>query len=202
MLRVVLAGNKQRGMSCLNSVSKNHEIVGVVGHPKSGHQNSFIDRAKYNDFKIFQPDNINSSEFLKEIRSIGPDVIILAGYGKIVQNDFISIAKYGCINLHGGKLPKYRGSSPMNWALINGETNFTLSIIQVDLGIDTGDILAEETHPIKPEYDISSLHKIANDVFPQLLDKVLADLEEGNLKPISQKKQNHPIIQLDFLKMV
>ena len=90
----------------------------------------------------------------------------------------ISISKYGCINLHGGRLPKYRGSSPMNWALINGDNNFTITIIQVDACVDTGDVLIEKTFPINDNDTIAELHKIANKIFPELLIKVLNQIEK------------------------
>lgn len=85
-------------------------------------------------FQLFQPQNVNDPAVITAFRDLSPDLIVLAGYGQIVKQDFLDLAPYGCVNLHGGKLPQYRGSSPMNWALINGETEFTLSIIQMRRG--------------------------------------------------------------------
>ena len=141
MMRILFSGNKERGISCLRAVRAKHRVVGVIGHKKTNKTNHFVDEAKKMGFEVFQPIDINDQSFITKIKVLAPDVIILAGYGPIVNKNFISIAKYGCINLHGGKLPKYRGSSPMNWALINGEKNFTITIIQVNEGVDTGNVL-------------------------------------------------------------
>ena len=73
---------------------------------------------------LLQPTNINDVHVVTSLRELAPELIVLAGYGQIVKQEFIDLAPMGCINLHGGKLPQYRGSSPMNWALINGETEF------------------------------------------------------------------------------
>ena len=116
MMKVLFAGNKERGISCLSVVKEKYKVVGVIGHKKTNKTNHFVDEAKKMGFKVFQPENVNNQNFIKEIKALAPDITILAGYGPIVKRDFISLSKYGCINLHGGKLPKYRGSSPMNWA--------------------------------------------------------------------------------------
>ena len=195
MLRIVFAGNNERGLSCLKSVKKHHNIIGIICNKKP---NLFLDSVKNMKFEILQPDDVNSPEFIQKLQSFNPDIIVLAGYGSIVKKEFISVAKYGCINLHGGELPKYRGSSPMNWALINGDKSFTLSIIQVDSGIDTGDILIEKKHVIEPEYNISDLHRIANDSFPILLNEVLDKIENNSLIPKAQKNSDSSYYPLRF----
>ncbi|MDC0161536.1 methionyl-tRNA formyltransferase [Marine Group III euryarchaeote] len=176
-MRILFAGNKIRGLSCLKALVAEHEIVGVIGHPKNASPNYFVDEATGMGFKVLQPANVNSKEFIDSIRTLKPDLIILAGFGYIVNETFLSIPKYFSINLHGGKLPKYRGSSPMNWALINGEKTFTLSIIQVDSGVDTGGVLVEKTFDIGDKDTIVELHKIANDNFPILLEKAVNDIK-------------------------
>ena len=197
-MRILFAGNKERGISCLNAIITNYNVVGVIGHKKTGKKNKFINKAKKMGLEIFQPNDVNDQNFLKEIKSLKPDVIILAGYGPIVKNKFIKIPKYGCINLHGGKLPNYRGSSPMNWALINGEKEFTITIIQVDLGIDTGSVLVEKAFPIKETDTIADLHNIANNNFPQLLMNVINQIENKALKAKSQSSKLSSYYPLRF----
>jgi len=149
-------------------------------------------------FKVFQPEDVNEQNFLKEIKVLAPEITVLAGFGPIIKREFISIANYGCINLHGGKLPKYRGSSPMNWALINGEKNFTLTIIQVDEGVDSGDILIEKTFQINDSDTIDGLNKIANKNFPQLLLKVLNQIEKIGIKQKNQNTESSSYYPLRF----
>jgi methionyl-tRNA formyltransferase len=91
-----------------------------------------------------------------------------------------------CINLHGGKVPDYRGSSPMNWSLINGEPSFTLSVLRVDPRIDAGEVLSEATFEIGPNTTIRELHEIANRSFPEQLLTTLEQLENGSLRPRPQ----------------
>ena len=181
-MKILFAGNKERGITCLNALMlSGHDIVAVIAHPDSkklGTTNDFTMNAKINGHLLFQPVDINQPEFINKIRSLSPELIVLAGYSQIVKEDFIHIAQYGCINLHGGKLPKYRGSSPMNWALINGEREISLSIIKVDIGVDTGDILLERTVPISDNDTIADIQNIANSIFPEMLTQVVNNIQQ------------------------
>ncbi len=185
-MKILFAGNKARGISCLEVLKKKYDIVGVIGNKASSNSNYFIDKSTSFGFKVLQPEDVNDKSFISKLKEFAPDITILAGYGQIVKKDFLSISKYGCINLHGGKLPKYRGSSPMNWALINGDPSFTISIIQVDLGVDTGDILIEKEIPIGASDTINDLIDIANKSFPSLLLKVLVQIEKQSMLPKKQ----------------
>ena len=182
-MKILFLGNKERGISCLLAVLEKHKVVGVIGHKKTSKKNYFVDEAISLGFDVFQPVDVNDQRFITKLIVLAPDIIILAGYSPIVKKDFMSIAKYGCINLHGGKLPNYRGSSPMNWALINGDKNFTMTIIQVNAGVDTGNVLIEKVFPIEETDTIAELHEIANNNFPQLLLKVLNKIEKNTIKP-------------------
>ncbi|XGB40665.1 MAG: hypothetical protein LVT47_10205 [Cyanobacteria bacterium LVE1205-1] len=110
----------------------------------------------------------------------------------------MEIPKKMTINLHGGKLPKYRGSSPLNWALINDEHSFSLSIIKVDPGIDSGDILFEKTFPIGVNDTIEDLHAIANVEFPAMLVEVLKNIETDFCLPRKQDKAAASYFPLRF----
>ena len=198
MLRIIFAGNKQRGITCLEAVNKYHDIVGVVGNKKVNGKNNFIEKARELELPILNPKNINDSKFIDILKPLKPDLTILAGYGSIVKKEFIAIAKYGCINLHGGKLPKYRGSSPMNWALINGEKKFTITIIKVDKGVDTGDILLEKTFKIDNKHTIADLHDIANANFPDMLIDVISQIQNGKFKSIVQNNNQSSYYPLRF----
>lgn len=181
-MKIILIGNKQRGISCLEKLNdSNHEIISVIGNKLTKYENYFVRKAKQIGFIALQPENINDSKFVHKLFSLEPDLIVIAGYSQILKKGLLSLPRYGCINLHGGKLPKYRGSSPMNWALINNEKQFTITIIKVDAGVDTGDILAEKTFDIQPEYNITDLHKLADKYFPEMLLEVINKIEKGTL---------------------
>ena len=128
----------------------------------------------------------NARECIEKIRSYRPNLMVVAGYSQILCRDVREIARHGAINLHAGKLPRYRGGSPLNWQIINGEKEAGLSIIQLDDGIDTGDVLAHATVEIGPDDTIGDLHERVVAVFPRLVLEVIAALESGNLNPVRQ----------------
>ena len=189
-MKILFAGNKERGARCLEALlAQGHQIVGVITHPSAGRlpaKGRLVDLARELRLPVFHPENVNDSPVLENLRQLQPELTVLAGYGPIVKTEFLALAPKGCLNLHGGKLPRYRGSSPMNWALIKGEKEFTLSIIQVDHGVDTGDVLLEKSFPIRPEDTIAELDRKANETFPQLLVEAVTQVERGGLRPRKQ----------------
>jgi methionyl-tRNA formyltransferase len=200
-MKILFAGNKERGISCLNAIIDKYGVVGIIANPPSSEstqKNSFAEFSKTQGLPLFQPENANDPKFLGSIKKVNPELIVLAGYGQIVKKDFISLAKFGCINLHAGKLPEYRGSSPMNWALINGEKEFTISIIQIDEGVDTGDILIEKSFQISINDTIKELHEKANEAFPELLTSVIEKIKQGTLNPKKQNKSKSSYYPLRF----
>jgi len=201
-LRILFGGNKERGIACfLALVNRGYNIVGVIAHPStrpSAPPNSVAGVAFQMELPLFQPPNINEPKVISSLRELTPDLIVLAGYGQIVKQEFFSLAPNGCINLHGGKLPKYRGSSPMNWALINGDTEFTLTIIRVDAGVDTGNILNERTFPISVDDTIADLQRIADQAFPEMLLEVIAQIEDGTVEARKQDESHASYYPLRF----
>jgi methionyl-tRNA formyltransferase len=182
-MRILFAGHKTRGLTCLEAVrARGHDIVAVVGHPVgSGGSTaeSVAAAGRALGVPVFEAEDINSVQTVRSLQALHPDVLVLAGYGPILRGPVIDIASRGCVNLHGGRLPQYRGSSPLNWALINGETEFAISIIRVDAGIDSGDVLLDRTFPIGPDDTIADLHRIANANFPDMLVEVLEGIGDG-----------------------
>lgn len=194
-MNIVFLGKGGRSVSCLRRIcNKGYRVNLVVGEPQENIQSpdSLIKAAKELNLETIQPEAPNSSEFEQLLKKRNPDLFILAGYGKILRQNIINIPRYMCINLHAGKLPKYRGSSPLNWALINGDTSFALSVIKVDSGVDTGDIILERTFPISIDSNICDLHAIANKEFPLMLEEVVEMVANGSykLKPQDDKVES------------
>lgn len=97
------------------------------------------------NLKIYQPTKVrNNPEFIEEMKKLNPDVICVVAYGKILPEELLEIPKYGCINVHGSLLPKYRGAAPIQWAVINGEKVTGVTTMYMDKGMDTGDILLKQ----------------------------------------------------------
>jgi len=169
-MRILFAGNKNRGAVCLQAlVEAGHEIAGVLAHPGAGAPASVAHRAASLGIPVYAPPRVNGAEVVKTLAALRPELIVLAGYSQIVGPAILDLAPHGCINLHAGKLPQYRGSSPMNWALINGETEFTISILQAERRVDAGDVLSERTFPIGIDDTIADLQRRADEAFPGML---------------------------------
>lgn len=122
----------------------------------------------------------------ESVFEVKPDLLVLIGYTKILKEPMISLPQLGTINLHGGKLPDYRGASVINWQIINGEREGGVAVLYVDEGIDTGDIIAEERFPIAPEDTIKEVVEKTLEIFPRLLLGALRDVERGT---VARKKQ-------------
>ncbi len=186
-MKIVFFGKGKRGLKCLlKLVETGQSIVAVVLQQGDPLIDQFHWIAEENNIEILIPQNPNSSETLIKLKSLNPDLFILAGYGLILKQKCLDIPDILSINLHGGKLPEYRGSSPMNWALINGEKNVSISIVEVDSGIDTGSILAESSLRIDGNTNICDLHSWANEEFSNLLIEVLAKIKKGTLSRVKQ----------------
>lgn len=188
-MKIVFWGKGNRGINCLQSLcDSGYRPDLIVAEPQKEKPwyGSILELARNLKLKSIDPLDPNQEDVQAKLKEIQPDLFILAGYGKILKKDTMDIPRIMSINLHAGKLPKYRGSSPLNWALINGERSFTLSIIKVDTGVDTGDILLERTFEIKSNDTIADLHNIANRQFPEMLIEVIRNIEKENDKGVRQ----------------
>ena len=190
-MKVVAFVKGARALACLSALvdEGTHELSLIVAQPSAGAswRAEIGNLAEAQKIEILEPEDPHEEEFLQRLRSEEADVFLLLGYGFIVSKVFFEIPRLMTINLHGGKLPEMRGSSPLNWALIRGAEHFGLSVIKVDGGVDTGDILLEREFPIGKEDTIKDLHQTANEAFPEMLLEVLAGLEAETLKPRAQE---------------
>lgn len=196
-MRILFAGHKERGTACLAAlIAAGHEIAGVVAH--AGGTSAVAAVGRERRLRVFEPADVNAAVVVAELAALRPDLSVLAGYGPIVGQPFIDIAPLGAVNLHGGRLPQYRGSSPLNWSLIRGEREFGISIIQVDRGVDTGDVLAEQVFPIGPDDTIADLHTTANSAFPAMLVEVISQFESGTAQRRVQSEADAAYFPLRF----
>lgn len=189
-MKIVYFGKGQRGYRCLERLIENQkDICLCVVDPGDFNKNISVARlAEAHNIEVYETGSVNSSESEDKLSSQNADLFILGGYGQILRKNVISLPSEIVINLHGGRLPDYRGSSPMNWSIINDEKKFGISVIQVDTGVDTGPVLADKEFELKEEYDINSLHEIANTHFPELLLEVVNKLENNCLEKRVQER--------------
>jgi methionyl-tRNA formyltransferase len=192
--KLIVWAKGNRGTACLEAVLRaGLNVRAVVLHPEEMVSKkdwvAGLKRRLGAGVPVLAPADPNTAEFVDRLKSVGPDVFALAGYGKILRGDILNVPRVMSVNLHGGKVPAYRGSSPMNWALIRGEKRFTLSVLRVDSGIDSGDVLLEKTFSIAPSDTIADLHRTADREFPKMLVEVLGRITKRALRG---KKQSGP----------
>lgn len=153
---------------------------------------------------IYQPKKIrNNQEVLDILDKLAPDVIAVVAYGKILPKEVLDIPKYGCINVHGSLLPKYRGAAPMQWALINGEKETGITTMFMDVGMDTGDMLLKEEIEIKDDYNLEKIHDKLMVIGAKLLVKTIDGVVSGTITRIPQPKDGTyaPMITRDMTKI-
>ena len=191
-MRIIYAGGGQRGRVCLKGILKEFNLVAVIEDAKVDEKDSMKDIATHNGIPLLKVGNINSKVSIKKIKSFKPDVLVLSGFTQIIKKQIVDIMKLkkGIINTHGGKLPEYRGGSPLNWQIINGERSITLSVIFIDEGLDTGTILSEESFNIGKDTTIKDVYDISNELFPKILIKSLNSILDNKLKPKKQSESN------------
>jgi methionyl-tRNA formyltransferase len=171
-----------------------HHIVGVVTNPdrQKGRGMKLLpsevkEFALEKGLKIYQPLRIKKNEeFIEEIRKLNPDVICVVAYGKILPKELLDIPKFGCINVHGSLLPKYRGAAPIQWAVLNGDKTTGVTTMYMDEGMDTGDIILKEKIEIGENETTGELWNRLSKIGGELLVKTLQQIEKGTA---SREKQ-------------
>lgn len=136
--------------------------------------------------EVFQPNSINSVESIEKISAINPDFIVVVAYGQILKKSILEIPKYGCYNVHASLLPKYRGAAPINWAIINGEKETGVTIMEMDEGLDTGDMVLSKAIPIQDDDDAISIHDKLSILGGKLIVEALNGIVAGKLEKIPQ----------------
>ena len=145
------------------------------------------------DLPVLQPEKVRNQDFLDTFRMLAPDLVVVAAFGQILPGEIIHGPREGCINIHPSLLPKYRGAAPINRALIRGEETTGVTIMRMDEGVDSGDILLQEETPIGPEENFGELHDRLANMGADLLLIALAMLRSGTLLP---RPQDHRLATL------
>ncbi len=135
---------------------------------------------------VLQPERARSEPFVTELKELSPDLIVVAAYGQILPPAVLEIPPLGCVNVHASLLPKYRGAAPIQWAILNDESETGVTIMKMDAGLDTGAVLAQAATPIAPEDDAPSLHDRLARFGADLLLKTIPDYAAGKIIPRPQ----------------
>jgi len=193
-MKIAFFGTPSFALLSLEALLKSkHEIVCIVSQPdkpvgRGGKiQHSPVKEfALKNNIPIFQPERI--SKELQVIYPFKPDIIVTCAFGQILRQNVLDYPKFGVINVHGSLLPKYRGASPIQWAVVNGETKTGVTIMQTDIGMDTGDMILSKSIDIGPTETSGELFPRLANLGAKLLVTALDDIESGKAKKTPQNE--------------
>lgn len=135
---------------------------------------------------VFQPEKIREKEAAERLAEEKADIFVVAAFGQILPREILEMPRYGCVNIHGSLLPKYRGAAPIQWAVLNGEKEAGNTIMQMNEGLDTGDILTQESVLLDEKETAGSLYDKLSQMGGALLLRTLDRLEEGSITPVPQ----------------
>jgi methionyl-tRNA formyltransferase len=138
---------------------------------------------------VLQPERARNPDFISELAQLHPDLIVVAAYGQILPATILELPRFGCVNVHASLLPKYRGAAPIQWAILHDEPETGVTIMRMDAGLDTGDILTQETTPIYPADDAQTLHDRLARLGAALLLRTIPDYVDGKILPRKQSAE-------------
>lgn len=194
-MKILYMGTPDFAVKPLKALIENkYDVCGVVTQPdKPVGRKAILTpppvkiEAENAGIKVYQPQTLKNGEGLEILKETNPDVVIVVAYGKILPKDFLEFSKYGCINIHGSILPKYRGAAPIQRCVLDGEEYAGVTAMQMDVGLDTGDMLLVEKTRIGENETSGELFDRLADMGAKLLIKTLDKLQKDELKP---EKQN------------
>jgi methionyl-tRNA formyltransferase len=192
-MKIVFFGTANAALPILEALKKQHEILAVVTKPdaEAGRSQELQESpvsALANDLKlkIFKPEKIKDENFYKELQVLGADIFVVVAYGKILPMEIINLPKYKTVNVHFSVLPKYRGPSPIQFTLLNGDEQTGTSIFLLDKKIDDGPLLAQEAAGIEPWDNYFTLSDKLAKVSAGIINQVIADYAGGKTTPLPQ----------------
>ena len=193
-MKVIFMGTPDYAVPTLKAlINDGHEVAAVFCQPDKpvGRKRILTPPAvkvcaTEHNIPVYQPESVRTDDVYMLISDINPDVIVVVAYGKILPERILNIAKYGCINGHASLLPKYRGASPIQWAIVCGEKITGVTTMYMDKGMDTGDILLTQQVKIGEYETADELFERLSVVTSSLLIKTLKMAEKGELRPIKQ----------------
>ena len=193
-MRIVFMGTPEFAVPSLRQlIADGHEIVCVLTQPDKPKNRGMKLMpspvkvvAMEHQIEVYQPATLKSGEALERLSALKPELIVVAAYGKILPKEILDLPRLGCINVHSSLLPRYRGAAPINWAILNGETETGVTIMYMAEGLDTGDIISQRATAIDPDETVESLHDRLALLGAELLGETVAAIGAGTAQRVPQ----------------
>ena len=197
-MRIVFMGTPDFSVGTLEAIlAAGHQVAAVVTQPdkpkgrgKALQATPVKEAALAHGLTVYQPRKVREDSFLEELKKINPDVIVVVAFGQIIPRTILELPKFGCINVHASLLPKYRGAAPIQWAVIDGEEVSGVTIMRMDAGLDTGDMLSKVEVPLAEDETGGSLFDKLSEAGARQLVQTLDRLEDGTVQPEKQPEES------------
>jgi methionyl-tRNA formyltransferase len=195
-LRIVFLGTPEFAVPSLRALAARHEVAAVYTQPDrpKGRGNQLAEppvktAAKELGLAVLQPERIRRAENLEPLGAWAAEMMVVVGYGQIIPQNIIDLARYGILNVHASLLPKYRGAAPIQWAIANGETETGVTIMQIDAGLDTGDMLLKQRLAIGESETAAELSVRLAPLGAELLLEAIAQIVAGTVRREQQRDE-------------
>ncbi len=194
-MRIVFMGTPEFAVPCLQKlIDCGHEVTGIFTQPDKPQGRNMILTPppvkqlalKYN-IPVYQPTKMRDGTALEMLKEANPELVIVVAYGKILPSEILDLPEYGCINIHASLLPELRGAAPIQWSVINGLKKTGVTSMQMDEGLDTGDMLIKSEIEIGENDTAGELHDKLSVLGAEVLEKTIELLLDGKLNPIKQE---------------
>lgn len=197
-MKIIYMGTPDFAVGPLKAlIEAGHEICAVVTQPdrqkgrgKEMAPSPVKECAMEYGLPVLTPVKIKEAEAIEELKRYPADIFVVAAFGQILSEEILNMPEYGCVNIHASLLPKYRGAAPIQWSIIDGEKETGVTIMQMDKGLDTGDILFQKKVPITEEETGASLFDKLAEAGAELIVEALAKIEKGEVTPLKQDDNN------------
>lgn len=191
-------GTPEFAVPCLAALYEHCDVIGVVTQPDKprGRGQKLVPSpvkawAEAHGLPVWQPKRIKEEDFTAFLEEQKPDLMVVVAFGQILSQRILDIPPYGCINVHGSLLPRYRGAAPMQWCVIDGEKKTGITTMFMDAGLDTGDMLLKAEFPIGPDTTLEEVHDGLIALGAKVLIDTLEELSAGTLKRIPQTGESN-----------
>lgn len=182
-MRLIFMGTPEIAVNSLKELAKNYDVIAVYSQPDrpAGRGKKLIKpavkiAAENLGIEVFQPESLKKEDNTELLKSLKPDIIVVMAYGQILSKKVLEIPKFGCINIHASLLPFYRGAAPIQWAIINGEKETGVTIMKMDIGLDTGDMIYKLKIQIEEKDNALTLHEKISDLGAKAIIEALPNI--------------------------